>query len=89
MSVAKFLKPPSRLVTKADGSVHPFDIEKMQRWESDATSLNVDWQTVVSAVEAQLPSKVTSQQIHDTLVAYCLAKDELQHSRMAAVNFLN
>lgn len=85
MSVAQYLKPQPRLVTKASGATEPFDIAKIERWAPYAKKHGVDWARVVKAVEMQLPSKVTSTQVHETLVTYCLAGDDIYLSRMASV----
>ena len=71
-------------VLKRDGTVQPFDASKIHRWAEYAAKQRVDWHEVAEAVVARLPSSVSTQEIHQAMIDYCLAKETLEHSRVAS-----
>ena len=71
-------------VLKRDGTVQPFDASKIHRWAEYAAKQRVDWHEVADAVVARLPSSVSTQEIHQAMIDYCLAKETLEHSRVAS-----
>lgn len=60
-----------RIVYKRDGSEEPFDKKKIQRW-SEYVLGEGKWDEFVSLVLSRLPSKVSSEEIHKTMINICL-----------------
>ena len=75
---------PERVVIKRDGREELFDSEKIERWAEYAAKHNVNWKGLAINVISRLPSRVTSAEIHQTMIDYCLAQDNLRYSRVAA-----
>ena len=73
-----------RTVTKRDGTSEPFDKVKVQRWAEYAARHNVDWEEVSAATLARLPSRISTEEIHETMISVCLDKEHIDYSRVAA-----
>ena len=59
----KVLKGRSELikeVIKADGSVEPFDLEKLSKWAKYASKVGGDWTNLAIQTFSRLPYKVHS-----------------------------
>ena len=85
MDLNKYMKPVfTRVVIKRDGSQEEFDVQKIERWAEYACKHNVDWKEVAKSVLERLPSRVTTAEIHQTMIDYCLAKDSIEYSRVAS-----
>ena len=74
----------TRVVVKRDGSIEPFDATKIERWAEYAAKHNVNWKGVAINVISRLPMRVKTEEIHQVMVDYCLAQDNLRYSRVAA-----
>lgn len=75
-------------IVKRDGSIQPFETSKVRKW--------VDWAVsgLVDKIEAQhyilietlkrLPPRVTTEEVHQTMIKVCLDKEDILYSRVAA-----
>ena len=73
-----------RVVVKRDGSVEPFDDSKVGRWAEYAAKHSVNWKEIQLATLARLPSRVSTEEIHQTMINVCLDKEQIDYSRVAA-----
>jgi len=73
-----------RIVIKRDGSEEPFDENKVGRWAEYAAKHSVNWQEIQLATLARLPSRVSTDEIHQTMINVCLDKEQIDYSRVAA-----
>ena len=79
-------------VIKRDGQVQKFDASKIRRWVSWAIS-SVEERGRAKEAESyilqttleRLPSRVTTEELHQTVISVCLDKEEVYYSRIAAV----
>lgn len=71
-----------RTVYKRDGREEPFDRSKIERWSSYVLGEG-KWDEFVNEVVSRLPSKVSSQEIHSTMINICLEAGN-DHLLMAA-----
>lgn len=73
-----------KIVIKRDGSEVPFDETKIGRWAKHASRQGVNWESLQQETVEALPSKVTTQEIHETMIDICVLKRDLNYSRIAA-----
>lgn len=73
-----------RMVTKRDGSSQAFDETKVNRWAEYASRHNVDWEEISTATLARLPKRISTEEIHETMINVCLDKEQIDYSRVAA-----
>ena len=74
------------VVVKRDGSEEPFVASKLNGWgEWSSSNLGnlVDWSAVVLHVVSTLPKKVTSKQIQEAAIRYCIDKATWEYNLMA------
>ena len=71
-------------VIKRDGTKEPFDPEKLNRWGQYAAKTGGDWSTVVMNTVKRLPSIVSSEDIHQTMIDVCIELEAIEYSRLAA-----
>ncbi len=74
----------SRMVIKRDGSKEPFNPEKVGRWAKYAAKHSVDWEEIQASTVTRLPSEVSTEEIHQTMINVCLDKEQIKYSRVAA-----
>lgn len=73
-------------IVKRDGSKEEFDPRKLNGWglwSSKTLGNHVDWSDVVLYVVSTLPEEVTSGQLQQALIDYCLTKATWSYNRMA------
>lgn len=74
-------------VIKRNGSKEAFQPEKLNKWGVWASDqldpAVVSWSEVALRATATLQGEVTSQQIQEALIKYCLDKDTYEHNMMA------
>lgn len=71
-------------VIKADGSVEPFDLEKLSKWAKYASKVGGDWTNLAIQTFSRLPDKVHSKDIHQTMIDVCYLEENIENSRVAA-----
>ena len=71
-------------VIKADGSVEPFDLEKLSKWAKYASKVGGDWTTLAIQTFSRLPERVHSKDIHQTMIDVCYLEENIENSRVAA-----
>lgn len=71
-------------VIKRDGSVEPFNPEKLNGWAFYAQERGVFWSEIALKTQKRLSGTPTTSDIHQTMIKVCLEKKDLAHSRMAA-----
>ena len=74
------------VVVKRDGSEEPFVASKLNGWgEWSSSNLGnlVDWSAVLLHVVSTLPKKVTSKQIQEAAIRYCIDKATWEYNLMA------
>lgn len=76
-----------KTVVKRNGSKETFNAEKLNNWGIwAAKTLDpkiVDWSSAVMRVVSLLPEEVTTKELQDSLIKYCLDKDTYEHNIMA------
>lgn len=73
-------------VIKRNGQVQEFDPAKLNGWgiwASDNLGSHVDWISAVLHVVSTSPSQVTTKELQNTLIKYCLSKPSWDYNRMA------
>ena len=85
----QFFKPEedtikTKIVIKRNGTTVPFDIEKTRKWVNYATRMGIDGETLLKETVDRLPSKVSTDEIHKTMIDVCISKKEKNYSRVAA-----
>ena len=73
-----------RIVIKRDGTEVPFDKNKIGRWAKHASRHGVNWESLQQETVDALPSRVTTKEIHETMIDICVLKRDLNYSRIAA-----
>lgn len=79
-------------VIKRNGEVQPFDPAKLNGWgiwASDNLGKHVDWIGAVLHVVSTSPERVTTTELQETLIKYCLAKPSWAYHRMAGRLFIS
>ncbi|QVD49311.1 ribonucleotide reductase of class Ia (aerobic), alpha subunit [Xanthomonas phage vB_XciM_LucasX] len=74
------------LIIKRDGTVEPFEADKINGWgEWAAESLGgmVDWTSVVMETVKELPETCSSRDLQNALIKNCLNKNSWSNNRMA------
>ena len=75
-----------KTVIKRSGEKQDFSAEKLNAWGEWAAkkiSKELDWSEVVLHVVSVLPEVVTSKEIQDTAINFCLSKRDWEHNLMA------
>lgn len=73
-------------IVKRSGKIEPFSPEKLNGWSEWAAKRLapvVDWSEVVLYAMSTLPAEVSSQQLQETLIKFCVDKATWEHSLMA------
>lgn len=73
-------------IVKRNGDVEEFDPRKLNgwgEWASKSLGSYVDWSEVVLHVASTLNQKVTSVELHNALIDFCLTKRSFAYNRMA------
>lgn len=71
-------------VTKKNGTVQPFDPDKLNKWAEYAARFGVSWSELSMGTYKRLVDGCTTEDIHETMIKVCLAKEDLDWSRVAA-----
>ena len=71
-------------VIKADGSVEPFDLEKLSKWAKYASKVGGNWTELAIQTFSRLPERVHSKDIHQTMIDVCYLEENIEHSRVAS-----
>lgn len=71
------------MVTKRDGSVVPFDPEKLTRWAKWAGDIGVDWFGIVAQTYQNLPEHCTTQELQQAMIRACMDHEDTPHMLMA------
>jgi ribonucleoside-diphosphate reductase alpha chain len=71
------------MVTKRDGSVVPFDPEKLTRWAKWAGNIGVDWFGIVADTYKKLPDTCTTKDLQQAMIQACMDYEDTPHMLMA------
>jgi ribonucleoside-diphosphate reductase alpha chain len=71
------------MVTKRDGSVVPFDPEKLTRWAKWAGNIGVDWFGIVADTYQKLPDTCTTKDLQQAMIQACMDYEDTPHMLMA------
>lgn len=71
------------MVTKRDGSIVPFDPEKLTRWAKWAGNIGVDWFGIVTSTYQKLPEQCTTQELQEAMIQACMDNEDTPHMLMA------
>lgn len=75
-----------KYIIKRDGTVEEFDANKVNGWSEWASKHldeELDWSEVVLNAYATLPETCTSEELQNSLIAYCLGQQTWEYNRMA------
>jgi len=75
-----------KTVVKRNGTKEAFSAEKLNAWGEWAAkkiSKDLDWSEVVLHVVATLPQEVSSKDIQQAAIDFCLSKRDWEHNLMA------
>ena len=75
-----------KLVTKRDGSLEDFDINKVMKWELWACAdlkKSIDWQDILIKAKEQFRDKMSTQDIQLKLIDECNSRKSHDHSLVA------
>lgn len=71
-------------VTKRDGVVVPFDVDKFNRWAEYASEVGGNWSEIAVATYKRLSEGSSTQDIHQTMIDVCIDKESIEYSRVAS-----
>ena len=71
-------------VTKRSGEVVPFDVDKFNRWAEYATEVGGNWSDIAFETYKKLTDKISTIDIHQTMIDVCIDKETLEYSRVAS-----
>jgi len=71
-------------VIKRTGEEVPFDISKPKKWMDYASRLGINGDSLLAETLDILPTKVTTAEIHQTMIDVCVNKKDINYSRIAA-----
>lgn len=71
-------------VTKRNGEVVPFDTDKFNRWAEYATEVGGNWSDIAFETYKKLTDKISTIDIHQTMIDVCIDKETLEYSRVAS-----
>lgn len=73
-----------KTVIKRDGTKEPFLPEKMHHWAYWADSkLGANWNDILDGSTAGMPEEVTTSELQDSLIDYCVSMRDPMHVKMA------
>lgn len=71
-------------VIKRDGSVEPFQPEKLNKWAEYAQVVGTNWSDIAFQTARRLTNPAKTEDIHQAMIDACIQKKDLAHSRMGA-----
>lgn len=71
-------------VKKRDGSLVPFDPDKMNKWAEYASNSGVNWSAVVLNAIRKVEDGCSTSDLHDAMIDACVDKKDSAHLQMAA-----
>ena len=75
-----------KTIVKRDGTKEPFSPKKLNGWglwASEKLGNTVDWSEVVLHIASTSKDEVTSVELHNMFISYCLTKRSFDYNRMA------
>lgn len=73
-----------KTVIKYDGTEEPFNADKLFRWSKYACKKGGDWGNIALKTYSRLPNRVTSKDIHETMIKVCEETLEPLYTKIAA-----
>lgn len=73
-------------IIKRSGEKQPFDPKKLNgwgEWASENLDSSVDWSEVVLNIASTSNNEITSTELHNSFINYCLTKRSFAYNRMA------
>lgn len=70
-------------ITKRDGTVVPFDPDKMTHWAKWASVVGVDWFAIAADAYKRCPDNCTTKDLHDAMIQACADHEDTPHMMMA------
>lgn len=71
-------------VIKNDGSIEPFNPEKLNKWAQYTCKHGGDWSKISLKTFSQLPKTCTTSDIHQVMINVCYADETYESSKLAA-----
>ena len=71
-------------VVKKNGQNQKFDPDKLNKWAEYASRHGVSWSELAKETYRRLQDNCSTDEIHQTMIAVCLAKKDINWSRVAA-----
>lgn len=71
-------------VVKRDGSIEPFNEDKLNKWAEYAARHQVPWSQLAKDTYIRLEDGCSTEDIHETMIKVCLSKEDINWSRVAA-----
>ena len=71
-------------VIKADGSVEPFDLDKLSKWAKYSSKSGINWSILAVETFTKLPERCSSADIHQAMIDVCYSKQDINYSRVAS-----
>lgn len=70
-------------IRKRNGSIEPFNADKLNKWAEWAADIDVDWSSVVLEACRKCYDGCTTEDLHNAMIAACVDMETIQHLKMA------
>ena len=70
-------------ITKRNGEVVDFDVNKLLKWSEWAGVVGCDWFAIASEAYKKLPENPTTVELQDAMIKACLDVEDTPHLMMA------
>lgn len=70
-------------ITKRNGTVVPFDANKLTKWAEWASVVGADWFSIASDAYKKCPDKCTTEELQNAMILACCEKQDTAHMKMA------
>lgn len=70
-------------IRKRNGSIEPFNADKLNKWAEWAADIDVDWSSVVLEACRKCYDGCTTEDLHNAMIAACVDMETTQHLKMA------
>lgn len=70
-------------ITKRDGTIVPFDANKLTKWAEWASVVGADWFSIASEAYKKCPDKCTTEELQNAMILACCEKQDTAHMKMA------
>lgn len=70
-------------VTKSDGTLEPFNPEKLNKWAEFASGHDVDWSAIALEATRKCYDGCTTSELHKAMIDACVEREDHKHLKMA------